>query len=344
MVVDVASSSVACCSACGGPLEPGGAPPGQRRPDRAPSTRLPAAYRQPARPLTVRQILATMALLLVGCRPHHPARVPYSTDAIVNGCVLGVSCSPERGSVDDCVSQLSSARASGNAPTPFDYYAECGAISADCAAMTSCLAYGHGADYCAAHGYHSCDGAILLTCAAPTSSPLITADCAKLGLQCQERGDGQAACTNGQTCDPQQPQRCDGYDRVVCDPSGLLTRYDCDAYWPGSECRATSGFTGCYLPGASCKSDPIRCEGEKRISCVVGADYVTDCTELGETCVTDDSGASPRCASSSSTCVSNPCLDGLLHLCIGAIDEAFDCASVGLTACVIGAMGAADCR
>lgn len=272
-----------------------------------------------------------------------PPTLPSAAE-IARACAIEVSCfqSPIASSVTECAAYLTAGLDDwleptflvlGTDPAEFRHYIDCADSGADCATVLDCVSRGHDAGYCAAHPGFSCDGDQLVQCASVDPALFVT-DCAALGMHCAER-NGAAGCTDGVGCDPNSPAACDGNRYYqYCNSMGLRYRLDCArSSIPNATCRIGSNRAGCLPSGPPCASP--RCDGDVRVTCLVGQEVRDDCTQLGSTCTMV--AGKPACVPVATTCDSNAngaCDGNAISLCLQGVVETVDCSAIGLSTCM----------
>src|SRR5262245_33100006 len=168
---------------------------------------------------------------------------PVSADAVRKTCAMQLSCltNPPITPGGKCVSQFEFGLATGVGiffgPSASDLqrYVDCAGTASDCTTALTCASRNHGPDFCAAHPNGACDGDVRVTC--QSGWGLYMTDCAALGMHCA-MANGHASCTDGKSCDPMTPARCDGNHFLECNGgTGLESSIDCATFFDGGTCR-----------------------------------------------------------------------------------------------------------
>jgi hypothetical protein len=303
-----------------------------------------------------------LALVLVlvgsGCgKPNPIAPQSFTPDAVRKACAMELSClSPAPiTSGSDCVAQFEEGMLSGYGiifgPSAADLarYVNCSSSAGDCTSALKCASRNHGLDWCAAHPNASCDGDTLVGCLGGWGLELT--DCGSFGLRCVT-ANGVSLCSDGKSCNPTAPARCDGNTYVSCDTTAKLGQsIDCGAY--GRVCRqimsGSSTETGCFGMGsATCPantSEMDSCDGKTVVACTYGTQLRLDCTQIQAHC---EVGAPNKtsCVFDASDCSAgspDSCVGNGIQICVNGKWTTTACSSFGLSSCETTGMGV-KCR
>jgi hypothetical protein len=293
----------------------------------------------------VRAALVVAFAALAACThtPPTPIVQPPSVADLVKTCAFAVSClkDPPTTQLSLCVGVLQNVLASEAGPsTIYARYVDCARDALDCTSVLRCASRDHDPSYCVAHPGASCDGDLLVQCAA--ASPVVdwaiaNTDCAALGMRCLA-ANGNANCSDGTPCTPTPGSgHCDGNTFVACDGNTKLTwREDCARSGiVNASCRSDSARAGCFPSGPSCSGSADRCDGDVLVQCVVGEEERVDCARVSGRCSlrSDVTGVYGSCVSLATCSASDACGAATLATCVDGIPQSIDCSAIGLSMC-----------
>jgi hypothetical protein len=257
----------------------------------------------------VRPLFAlSVAACLAGCQtswkfggddqsssPPPPTTATVTLDQIVRTCAMNFSCfkSPPIGS--DCPTTFEGGVLTGDwfvNPADMRRFVDCASSAHDCHSALFCASRGHDPGYCAEHPGVTCDGDILVDCDSSYGGwPILSSDCAALGLQCGASGVSYGCLRAQRSCSP-DGSFCGGTWALACshgqdssfDCLQLGPQFTCDDSTTGTAvCRATSPVcSDCDAPkGSECKGSERLCNGDSLRLCANGWWRDIPCADFG---------------------------------------------------------------
>lgn len=221
------------------------------------------------------------------------------------------------------------------------------AANGDCAEVEECIRPSRvSEDVCDGEdGFHErCDRNVAVSCWA--SGRQAYRDCRAAGLVCDFDG-GEATCVHADDC---VEDTCDGDVLVRC-LGGVSTRSDCRGMTTVGcsgacktrvfeTCGERDGAPACVAAGETCDEDTFTdaCDGDAIATCSRGNVGRRDCASEreGVTCKQDDNPGLLFCGVDAPECEfgdAESCTDGVISYCVDATLQAFDCATIGASAC-----------
>lgn len=276
--------------------------------------------------------------LTVGASPVKCAGTPQPDADIVRACLLFAACAaaPPAAPLSECI-----AAALPRSP----WFTACQRDARSCADVATCLGTGVYTERCPKPGAPACVGDKLVYC---DTLPNYFIDCAKRGVRCLEgidEVDGVAyetAYCGVPACDaPTDDWVCDGAKRVHC-ANGYAEVDDCSVR--GLDCIDKPDGAICGKSSGSCTPLGVgTCDSDSsgQYCDVDGRAIALACAPLGFTCHAAPNHGhgiaclAPDCAPEDAAQCFEECDGPVAHLCIGGQRLSIDCASQGLSSCVV---------
>lgn len=307
----------------------------------------------------LRTLFAIVLVSLVGCggETGHPfAQQPVVAATVQRACAMIASCWPTSiaPTVSGCVEQYEMALLYGPADATFfpedqltprekARFIDCAAQAASCDATLRCLGK-LDTSWCDAHPDPACDGDTLVGCW--DGAPLVQHDCGAVGMRCVKGADGVAVCGDGNSCNAAVTP-CHGGAYEQCS-DGVVQRYDCNAFEPGSTCLEVKGADGTAITGCAANGQPGctvadyagTCDGNDMTFCNSGVSLHVACSEVGRHCGAASSGTvgclpnGSDCDGSTDACTSS---GDAMQICVDGAWVTTSCSTLGFTTCSLAA-------
>lgn len=260
---------------------------------------------------------------------------PVTDEQLLQACIRAGACGIKTyPRLSDCVdAYINLYRTQGLGPIYDKLFACVNAAKDDCDKIAVC--YGRG-KACDKDYKASCKGTVAVSCDL-IGHRIYQLDCAHAGLTCEVNKAGSAICTPG-TCSTSYANQCKG-DQVLSCTTGAIEVLDCSVM--GKVC-GNKQCTGNQQTSCSSKSFVRYCKSNTALTCVGGRVHHDDCSKhklKTSKCVAGE------CVKAGTQCTEsmNRCSGARLEACLDGSWKTFDCAKLGLGACLASATYGAAC-